>query len=455
MPFSPAATNLPVISAFEQCREDISPNGGLSFVARVLDTLPAMEKWDTAFPRAVQSRYGTGCIVRAMLGLLCVGHRSFAGITALGQDSLLKGLVGGAAPSEETLRQQIGALAAKDGWRAILDECVSQTLAATPPSRLSVGHMSLVPVDIDVSVLEDTSSHKEGVCMTYHRVNGYAPIFCYAGTQGYMVANELRPGSQHSENGAVEFLKRCIGILLASGLEAKDLLVRVDSGHDATDFVKALQDTGVKYIVKRNLRQKDRQQIYDNVRSGSDSAERPRSGKWVRRGFVADAPSGMSIDEYKGFNAVEATRRTILADGQALLFPQHEADCYWTNLPFGVGTIVALYHNHATSEQYHSELKSDMGLELLPCNAFKTNAFVLSLCAVAFNCLRLIGQKAVARAVLLDGWHRKVSRIRLREVLLDLVKVACKVVAHAGRTVLKFGRNCMVFPVLKEIYAAI
>jgi len=66
--------------------------------------------------------------------------------------------------------------------------------------------------------------------MSYHKVQGFAPIFCYAGREGFMVANELRPGSQHCENGAVEFLKRCVTIMTQAGYKAEELLVRVDSG---------------------------------------------------------------------------------------------------------------------------------------------------------------------------------------------------------------------------------
>ena len=48
-------------------------------------------------------------------------------------------------------------------------------------------------------MLDDIFSwQKEGVGTTYPMRNGYAPIFCYAGNEGYMVGCELRPGIQHS-----------------------------------------------------------------------------------------------------------------------------------------------------------------------------------------------------------------------------------------------------------------
>ena len=92
------------------------------------------------------------------------------------------------------------------------------------------------------------------------------PIFCYAGREGFMVANELRPGSQHCEKDAVKFLERCVGILLRAGYFQWGLLVRVDSDYDASDFIRMLERLGVRNIVKRNLRSESREQLFDSMR---------------------------------------------------------------------------------------------------------------------------------------------------------------------------------------------
>ena len=57
-----------------------------------------------------------------------------------------------------------------------------------------------------------------------------------------MLSTELRPGSQHSEKGAVDFLERCAYMVRILGIPAEDILLRVDSGHDSADFfAKAYQ----------------------------------------------------------------------------------------------------------------------------------------------------------------------------------------------------------------------
>ena len=83
-----------------------------------------------------------------------------------------------------------------------------------------------------------------------------------------------------------------------------------------------------------------------------------------------------------------------------LLIPYIEVDTWWTSLDNSQEDIIRLYCEHATCEQFHSELKSDMGLERFPSGKFDTNAAIMKLEALAYNILRIIGQTA------LDDGHK-------------------------------------------------
>lgn len=430
--------------------EEINSNGGFSFVKKLLDGNVRMKDWDAELPAARNSCYSTSVIVRSTIGLMTAGNSNYSDVEKFRSDFLFRKVAGGNVPSQETYRQRLDALAEKD-WQRILDANVSDQLSRVSLTRIDVDGEKLIPLDIDVSVFEDTASHKEGISLSYHKVNGFAPIFCYAGREGFMVANELRPGSQHSEKGAVEFLKRCIAIMIQAGYKAEELLVRVDSGHDSSDFIKALSELGVKYLVKRNQRKESPEQLLDSIRY-YETPEQVRPGKIVYRGVRSDRTPA-DFPEYKGFMAVKAIERTVLANGQTLLIPSIELDSWWTNLPYSVRQCTALYHDHGTSEQFHSELKSDMGIELLPSGNLKTNALVLGLATVAFNCLRFIGQAALQSAKSPEYEKSRQLRYRLRTVLLDYIKVGCKIVSHANQTIQKFGRNCHNFFTMKEVYA--
>ena len=85
-------------------------------------------------------------------------------------------------------------------------------------------------------------------------VPGYAPILCHAGTEGRMVANELRPGNRHCGCGAVEFVRRCVEVMRKAGAAPEELLARVDSGHDSGEFIAELIRLNVRFLVRRSPR---------------------------------------------------------------------------------------------------------------------------------------------------------------------------------------------------------
>ena len=439
---------------FTLSNDEINSNAGFSFVQRLLDSNPAMKLWDVLHPVKPNAEYSTSIVIRSQIGLMAAGECDYASIEKFRHDFLFQQLAGSAGiPSQSTLRQRLEKLSRRD-WQSLADKCVASQLSGVALTTVGFHGLNLIPVDIDVSVFEDAESHKEGTGPSYHGVTGYAPIFCYAGREGYLVANELRPGSQHCENGAVEFVERCVGILVKAGRKPRELLVRVDSGHDSSDFIRKLEELGVHYLVKRNPRSENLVQLLDTVRSCED-AEHPHAGKTVFRGFRHDRKPGAyeEDEEFRGHMVVVGVERRIAPDGQRLLVPEIEVDSWWTDLPFTVRECEWLYHDHGTSEQFHSELKSDMGVELLPSGLFSVNKLVLGLASIAFNCLRLIGQKALVHEPKPKPSAERPLRHRLRLVLLDYIKVGCKVVRHAGETLLKFGRSCPNFTIMKGIYA--
>jgi hypothetical protein len=70
----------------------------------------------------------------------------------------------------------------------------------------------MVPVDIDVTPMDNSNTKKEGVSWTYKQFDGYAPIMAYIGTYGYLVNTELREGSQHCQKGTPTFLRQTLDL---------------------------------------------------------------------------------------------------------------------------------------------------------------------------------------------------------------------------------------------------
>ena len=112
--------------------------------------------------------------------------------------------------------------------------------------------------------------------------------------------------------------------------------------------------------------------------------------------------------------------------------------------------IIDQYHHHGTSEQFHSEQKSDMGLERFPSGHFATNHLILIMALVVYNFLRIIGQTA-NRSVQMP-MRKSATRRRLRTVIQNLIYIASRLVRHARRFKLRFGAHSPWFHTFEYVY---
>lgn len=125
--------------------------------------------------------------------------------------------------------------------------------------------------------------------------------------------------------------------------------------------------------------------------------------------------------------------------GQYFIVPDIELGTYWTNTSLPDETVIDLYHAHGESEQYHSEIKTDMDVERLPSGKFESNKLVLELTMIAYNILRIIGQESLKKK---DApGRKKIHRRRIRTVISNLMQFAGHLTEHAGRLVLSIGRS--------------
>ncbi len=402
---------------------NVNSNSGLFATSRVLSQLTSFEAFGLCESKSLSNQHAffpTTSIAKAMIALMTLGKSSFEDIASFKEDTLMKEVLKrDIVPSKETLRQRIDGIATSDHWSTCIDQINVEILQRVKDfglQRTCVG--DVLVIDIDVSVLDNSDTKKEGVEWTYKKCTGFAPIFATIGTIGYQIANELRPGSTHSQKGAVEFVRRVI--TLAKQITDKHILVRMDSAHDADDMLAELfTHEDVWFIIKRNPRKEQPEKIYDWIKASGAEKQVVSNTKDRYSGVIAHKKTESTID-LPLFMAFE-----LELEEEGDLFGKIETTraSYWTNLPGEAEEIVELYHLHATSEQFHSEIKSDMDIERLPSQKFKTNQLVLALSTLAFNVLRLIGQTA------LEFKHENQSktkkqqpqRSRLRTVLLNVM----------------------------------
>ena len=386
-------TNKNIIVEFTN--ERIIPASGLAVVGALLGKsgfIKKLNRMDITSNRS-QHQIKNGDIVLTYLGMLCMGKPYFEAVHEMDDD--------------------------KDFYKTALAN-------------------GLVPVDIDVTPMDNSKSKKEGVSRTYKGFDVYAPMMAYIGTEGYAINFELREGKQHCQKGTVEFLQETIK--LCHKLTDKPLLIRLDSGNDSIDNVAVLMDTGCFFIIKRNLRRESTDDWFEMAKQYFQNVNSPRDGKTVYIGSDWKTVTSKQFNkEFTLRTGYEITERTIDKYGQFNLVPDVEVETWWTNLGDPDEEIIRLYHAHGECEQFHSEVKTDMDLERLPSGKFATNALILELGMIAYNILRMIGQGTIGGRA--PRQKRDVKRRRLRTVISNLIMMAGHITMHARQLITGLGRS--------------
>ena len=430
--------------------QQINGLGGLSLAARILNKNSIFKFNPITCVR--KDRISDADIVISYLAILCQGRTAYSDIERIRKSKYVRRTMGiHRVPSEETLRQRLDELGGMDNIiprlfqynEEILKKC---SIAST---TLPQG-IKCVVLDIDVSPLDNSRTHKEKVSCTYKMHDGFAPIFAYLGEEGHMILSELRPGRQHCQNDTLPFLREAIAIAKRVLPQGTNSLVRLESGNDATEnLVELLSEENVFFVIKRNIRRENKLQWFDRAKSMGELVYQKEYASCYRAKVSHITPS--SHEDMKVDIVIQATEETEDKKGQQHIIPKMKVETYWSNLFENSEEIIELYHQHGTSEQYHSELKSDMNVERLPSGHFKTNKIVLTLANIAYNILRKIGVDMVS----IDGGMENstpIKRRRIKTVLQNIIYTACKWVKTKGKNILYWGCDSPDWWIIEKLY---
>ncbi len=429
----------------QSATEFYTSHSGLALVGLAINRYTELQKT----LRRIVKRHGIPNIelIRAYLGQLCLGKSDFDALENMRDDRYFKQALGiKQMPSASRLRQRFD-----EDARALID-CVDDAAVEfvrtteAPVTPLSTGHVAL---DLDVFPMDNSGTHKEGVARTYKGHDGYAPIGGYLGQEGWCITCELRDGDRHSQSEFVYVLERTIAA--ARQLTAKPLLTRLDSGHDAKENRAWLSDHEVDFLIKWNPRKQDLPSWVERA-DQQDTWTYPRAGKRVA--VFSEAVEETYRDQQRTVRRViRVIERTIDKRGQTLLLPEITLEGWWTSLPaehYPDEKIIALYRDHATSEPFHSDFKTDLDLERLPSGKFDTNDLVLSVAALAYNILRWIGLMGLTGE--LSPVRHPAKRRRLRTVMQELMYLAARLIDSGRRLTLRFSQHCPAFQAFRQVY---
>jgi hypothetical protein len=426
--------------------EQLITPGGLATVGLLINKTNIYEEADKIKTTRRTPGINNSDIIGSYIGLLCQGKTDYQAVNELRvEPEYYSGILGTKCiPSEETLRQRLDAMAVP-----IIPVIKRSNTMLLKNANVKPGMYKerYVPIDIDTVPFDNSNSKKEGVSWTYKKYMGYTPIMAYIGTEGYGLGAELREGSQHSQKGTEAFLTQVLKS--AKKVTGQPLLVRMDSGFDSVENLEICtnEETHADFIIKRNIRNESKDgwyalALHDADFNGNANIKHPRDGKTV---YIGSTYRHLWPIDLEVRIVYEIITRTSTASGQLLLDPDIEVNTYWASMyedgenGFSDDEVILAYHDHGTSEQFHSEVKTDMDLERFPSGHFNTNAAILLLGLFAYNILRIMGQTSLREND--SPLKRPVMRRRIKTVIQNLVAIAVRVVRHAGKTFLSLGRS--------------
>jgi hypothetical protein len=447
----------------EYTDDKLQSNSGLIFTGNIFQ-----QSWFTNLLKqagctdeAPENCYSDLDILRSALGLLSLGHSDYEDIDAYRSDGFFPHALGtSATPSKETLRQRLDKLARRKRTPLFvaLQSANIQLLQTQGATFSPVGGTRFIPLDFDVTPMDNTGSHKEGVEQTYKKgVEGYAPMMTYIGSEGYLLNHQFRPGSDHSNTpGTLAYIKKTIRS--ARQLTAEPLLARFDCANDAAENAYHLSGSDdVFYIIKRNGAHLDSEALATYVLKNYGELTAPQKGVKL---YFACRPGVVCVYDAKEQRHCADCREVYClvemrydANGQRLLFPRREVHAWRTNLPaeaFTAHEVVDLYKDHGTSEQFHAEFKGELDPERLPSGKFRTNRLLVALGQLAYNLLRLLGQQALRSKLFFT--KAPVARLRLRTVIRSLMCLPARFIVKCKRFCLKIPRHNPFSEVFRWIY---
>jgi len=429
----------------KQLDYDLTPVGGLALVGHYLKALtPQWAKLDGVLP--VRGGVSNSDVLRSYLGLLVQGKSDFDAVENYRGDEFFKEALGiGLLPSSPTLRQRLDAQAG-----AMFEHVPGMIERLLVSQRPDYGVLACgwLPLDVDTFAMDNGGTSKEGVGRTYAGVDGYCPLAAYLGSHGFCLELALRPGVQHSTRETDFNLERVIPLaqrLSAAGPKAP-ILARLDSGFDSAALMRSIEACNqsgqpqVDWLIKWNPRSVDSAGLL--ARLDADPGTRwhkPRAGKRMTVWEEAIKVEGIGRPLRRVLRLVV---RDIDRSGQQLIVPEVELEGWTTSLlegQFNADKIMALYADHGTHEQFHSEFKTDLDLERLPSGKFDTNYLVCQLAALAMDILRLMGQRGLLGP---DAPVRHpAKRRRIKTVMQELIYRAGRLIEHGRRLILGLGAN--------------
>jgi hypothetical protein len=255
-------------------------------------------------------------------------------------------------------------------------------------------------LDLDSSIYEQGSTHKEGSSKAYNGEIGYHPLFAFWAEEGELLFSHLRRGSAHTARNVLWFLRATLK-RVPPGRPTK---LRADSGFYSKAVVKWCETHGFTFAITAD----QTAPLLETLRAVPERS-------W--RALPEYALSEVTEVRYQPTGWEQPYRYVVKRE----LAEKANRELYWkyhvvvTNDEARTAAAVLVWHlQHADMENSIKEHKSGFGLEKLPTQKFHANWAYLLIGQLAFNLV------AWFKRLVLPPSYQRVTIKTLRHRFLNL-----------------------------------
>ena len=422
----------PVVEASE---DDVTGVSGAALWGPLLDRLNLVDVADAVGLRPIGPHgYTGGECLRALVETLLAGGDFHTDVDLLRGEATQTLRGAHALPSHDTLwRFCRGAdlgRCAKAGkvLRSMIARCWALCGAPAGP---------VLTLDPDATLVKTYGPRKEGSTFSYkHGAVGLHPLVGVFAETGEVCALRGRGGNANAGRGLGSFIDECVQAIPAACRGDYQLWVRVDSAGYTADVIEACERHDAWFTITAKN--------YDNVRAAVEALATDPTTRW-RRAKGAERQRGSQVAE----TTVDACgrrlrlvvrRQPVGADGDAQLsfddFDGYRYHAIITNIPKGKRNAVNVEAHHrqrgGVPEDANRQLKEDFGFCHAPLDNFYGNWLWGYAAAIAYNIALWLRRLALPAAF---------ERVRGKRLRVCFLNVAARVVRHARRIYLRFGRD--------------
>ena len=273
-------------------------------------------------------------------------------------------------------------------------------------------------IDLDSSIYEQASTHKEGSTKAYNGQVGYHPLLAFWAAAGELLFSHLRRGSAHTARHVVWFLRATLKRLPPRTVTN----LRADSGFYSKAVVPWCEAHGFTFTITAD----QTEPWLEAITAVPEQCWRPLPKyELAEVTELRYQPTGWS-HPYR-----DVVKRELATTKTGELYGQYHATV--TNEDGQSAPEVVVWHlQHAAMENAIKEHKSGFGLEKLPTQKFHANWAYLLIGQLAFN----LG--AWFKRLVLPRSYQRATIKTLRHHLLNL---AGKIVHTARRCFLMISHH--------------